>query len=308
MRYLPDLTNTYWVDISHYSDKELLEFYDNPNNFYIKDCRNDLYNNNIPSNFLLSLTHWSYDIPSWFEKNFVKNDNTGNLRLLKNFSDWWTTPLVNSMDLEENQIVRTQYSRVIWDCNRDINDYSENGFLRKTDFWGIKLFNNIEWFRNKGEQHHIHYHTTIENKLLEIEKSWKKSFLFDIHDTWVLFMWEDTGMNHLDKELFPLISLADVHGTSCDRDILDYLILKIDNYLWIKAEINTPFKWWYITKSHWSDYRWILDNVSKRNVIQIEIGRFLYMKESTQELDEEKVRILWEWLKRVICDVVRKFS
>ena len=110
------------------------------------------------------------------------------------------------------------------------------------------------------------------------------------------------------QALFPLISLADVHGTSCNQEILEYLILKIDNYLWIKAEVNTPFKWWYVTKSHWSDYRWKLSYISKRNVIQVEIGRFLNMKESNQEINKKMMNILWEGLKRAICDTVRKFS
>jgi hypothetical protein len=42
-------------------------------------------------------------------------------------------------------------------------------------------------------------------------------------------------------------------------------------------------------------------------MIQVELGRFLYMKESTQEVDWERMEIIWEWLKRAIADTWLEF-
>lgn len=338
-KFLADIRNTKWVDLSKFSDKEILDFYDNPDNFSFKNPKDLPYKEIIPYNFLLSLTHWTYLIPKqrlWNEENKIKN-----LRLLKNFSDFWTSYIVNSMWLDENKIVRTHYSRGIWDCNRDIKDRSSTWFVRDRDFsWNI-LFENNNFYKNIWIEHYKSYHQEISRKLEEIEYYNKKSILFDLHDTWVRLMWKEEKDDKLRKDLFPLICLSNSEWKSCDKELFDFFKSTLEFHLWIKAHINEPYKWWFVTNYHWSMFRqgveryeifkdkkentnpqtnsiyWVINkefnnkdlwNSKKRNVIQVEFWRYLYVKESTQEVNLEKASIIWEWLKRAIYDTAIKFN
>jgi N-formylglutamate amidohydrolase len=304
-KFLKYIVLSYDVDILNLRDEELLWFFDDVNNFYVKDSRSDRKTNQIIDNYLVSLTHWKYSLPEILEWSLLV-DSAEYIRLLKNFSDFWTTSIAESMSLENKQLITNSYSRWIWDCNRDIKDKSETGYIRKTDFsWNI-LFSDLTIFSELAQDHYYAYHNDISNWLESIEKQWNTSFLFDLHDTGVRLMNIDVERDTIKEDFFPSISIANFDGKSCSNEILKYFAEMITLYLWFPVVINEPYKWWYVTKFHGIEsVKW--KNID-RNVIQIELARFLYMKESTQEIDIERAEIIWDWLNRAMRDTVIRFS
>jgi N-formylglutamate amidohydrolase len=292
-------------DISSLTHSELLSYFDNIENFYLKDSRNVCWWEMPIDNYLVSLTHWEYILPSWYEDILIEQSDKY-VRLLKNFSDFWTSYIASAMWLPEEQIIRTLFSRWIWDCNRDINDRSYIWYKRTTDFCWKSLFLDRGDLENIARKHYEDYHLSISKRLEQIEEWWKTSFLFDLHDTWVRLMDFDSSFDSIKTNLFPSISIANLDGKSCDDKVLHFFAERITFYLWFPVVCNEPYKWWYVTKYHWVESnQW---KTKKRNVIQIELARFLYMKESTQEVNLERAEIIWDWLNKAIRDTIMKFS
>ena len=308
MKYFPESHFTKWIDITWFSSKELLNFYDDPCNFKVWNAEKNIYDSIFPKNIIISLTHWSYDLPLeskkqiiwyWDGREYKKTE-----RLLKNFSDFWTTDIVNAMNIPESQIVRTYYSRAIWDCNRDICDLSPAWFIRDTDFNDKRLFTEKVIQSLIWKKHYKDYHNEINKKLMKIEQSWQSSFLFDIHDTWVRLMDFDVENDQIKDELFPFINISDCSGSSCVSWYLELFWQELHKAFWFSPVLREPFKSWFVTQKHWMQVRKSWNG--QRNVIQIELGRFLYMKESTQEIDLERAWLLARWLKKAIIEAVKK--
>jgi len=304
-KYLDDILFRWNINVAAFDESELLQYFDNPDNFYVKDSRTIEDSVGMPSNFLVSLTHWEYMLPSWWEEVLLKPHDIY-LRLLQNFSDFWTAYIAKWMNIPEEQIIRNKYSRWIWDCNRNIHDTSITWYLRETDFsWNV-LFSGMDVFSTIAEKHYYDYHNSIIKWLESIEKRCSSSFLFDLHDTGVRLMKPDINQDTIKHDVFPAMSIANLDNTSCDNKVLEYFSEKITKYLWIPVILNDPYKWWYVTKYHWIDsVRW---KNSNRNVIQIELARFLYMKESSQEIHIKRAEIIWNWLSKAMRDTVIRFS
>lgn len=308
--------------LSPFNEKQLLEFYNNPRNFFVKDCRNEKWENekeDFPNQCLVFLTHWTFYVNSKIRrttKHTIKNFN----RLMKNYSDFWTRKVIKKSGVPEENIIVSPWSRAISDYNRENKTQEEDNKLdegkrsiRSYDFNEVVIIDDAEQFRNLGQYKTNMYHGSLEYSLNHTEEVNGWSIWIDIHDTWVNLMWEDRQEDKFREWWFPWIILWTKDWESCNPEILAYFSERLEHYLWIKSYVNTKYKWGYVTTKHGLENRKQKDgennpiNKSVRNLIQVELGRFLYMKESTQEVDWERMEIIWEWLKRAIADTGIQF-
>lgn len=303
------------------SEQSLLHFYDNPYNFHVKDMKVKTGRKKFPNNCLVFLTHGTFLIHSSLRDTILfgngKVDDEGFcsdidhkiLRILKGFSDFWTSVAIRYSWIPKEQIIRHIGSRMIWDPNRNIE---AEDFIRKTDFYGNIISENPEQYREEGEKEHKRYHEAIAQWLEQIEWNEWWVIAFDIHDTWVRRLAYEAKNDRFQKEAFPLISLWTRDGRSCNQDILEYFASRIEYYFWIKPFLNDPYKGGYVTRRHGEGCRDNLEKDSKsiwkRNVIQVEIWKFLYMQESTQKIDKDRMKVIWIWLRNAIADTGRKFN
>jgi hypothetical protein len=311
------VSETEWLN-----EKELLEYYDNPRNFLVKDCRYDNWENEsetFPEHALVFLTHWTFFVNSKIRRttqHTIKDFN----RLIKNYSDFWTRKAIKKSWIPEENIITSPWSRALSDYNRENKTENEDATLpdgrksiRPYDFNHVIIIDNPEQFREQWQHKTNMYHGSLEYWLNYAEEVSWWSIWIDIHDTWVNLMWKNQDEDKFREWAFPLITLWTKEWESCNSEILEYFSERLEHYLWIKSEINNPFQWWYVTTKHGLEDRKQKDvnnnpaNKSIRNMIQVELGRFLYMKESTQEVDWERMEIIWEWLKRAIADTGIEF-
>ena len=300
--------------------------------FWIKDPRDNIIEDEkysekkFPKTILTLLTHWTYSVPSivrWNikenidnilnlsnDKEMVPNYNYSNtMRVLKHFSDFWTRYLVKYSNIPETQIIKAVNSRLIWDPARCKN---ADDFIKKEDFsWNI-LLENPEYFKDLWEQSHDIYHNNIENKTNKmLDENWWY-IIIDDHDTGILKIWKDFNLDKYQNWWFPLMVLSTSDWDSCNQEILEYYSKRIEYHLWIKSLINNPYKGWYVIQRHWVKKREQLKkewkNLKIANVIQQEIGKFLYLDEKTQKIDHDKAKLIWIWLARSKADLWIKFD
>lgn len=314
---IPDLE---FVDKSLHdkSKEELLIHYDNPRNFEVKDCRNEVWENwekDFPEHVWVFLTHGTFFVPSEI-RSTINSSKKEVYRLLKNFSDFWTRKMIKKSGIPKDNIIRCNLSRLPWDANREYRTEKEDRkleplkkFVRESDFNEQVIVDNPWQFREIGKDVVEKYWDKIKEFLKVAENNVWGSIWFDIHDTWINLMNIDSRKDKFRPEGFPFMTLWTNDWESCNLEIVEYFVQKVQHHLWITPHINEPFKGARITSMNWKKYREKLWNTqkSKRNMIQIELWRFLYMKESSQEVDTERMEIIWEWLKRAIADTGIKF-
>jgi N-formylglutamate amidohydrolase len=211
------------------------------------------------------------------------------------------------------------WSRSIWDPNREIKIEKEDSkldiwkkFIRDYDFNWQKIIDNPGQFREIWIKKAKKYHIDLNSKLKKVEKYLWWSIWIDIHDTGNNLMNINSDLDQFRKDWFPEITLWTKNWESCNTEILEYLANKLNYYLWLKVLINEPYEGWYVTTKHWKEHRekinnWNWSEKSKRNMIQIELWRYLYMQESTQKINWERMEIIWEWIKRAITDTWIQF-
>jgi N-formylglutamate amidohydrolase len=212
--------------------------------------------------------------------------------------------MVKYAHIPKNNLIKHKGSRLIWDPNRS---REAEDFIRKADFsWNI-IASDLQKYQQEWERKHKEYHNTIEKKLLNTQEELWWVVAFDIHDTWVRLMDMNPRKDTFRKGSFPLITLGTRDGKSCNEEIVHYFSSRIEYYLWIEPLLNIPYKWWYVTQKHGELYR-KERNTNRRNVIQVEIWRYLYMQESTQAVDIDRMKIIAAWLRMAITDTGNKFN
>ncbi|MFK7779852.1 MAG: N-formylglutamate amidohydrolase [Candidatus Gracilibacteria bacterium] len=309
-------------ELHNMSSTELLSYYDNPRNFKIKDPRNKEWDNSdysFPSNCLVFLTHGSYAVNEKIRRT-TELTKTAFLRLIRNYSDFGTRKMVKKSGIPDKNVICFPGSRAIGDPNREYktqkeDDKLEQGkkFIRDSDFNSQVIIKNPGQFRKIGKSKIGKYHKDLENSLSSAERNTGGSIGFDIHDTGTNLMNKENDFDTFREEGFPEITLGTKEGESCNSEILEFFAKKLKLYLGLKIFINEPFKGGFVTTKHGQKNRQEENKgnglkKSKRNLIQVEIGRYLYMKESTQEIDWERMEILGEGIKRAITDTGIKFG
>ncbi len=324
-------------------NKQLLHFH-KPENFSLfwivtpnlSKKQKEFYNeDNFSESVITSLTHWTYNIPSdvrqsikdeihhnllsekWWENllNMIKSDDVLNevenrysqfLRILKNYSDFWTRHLVKHSFIPESTVVRATKSRWITDPARAAWEV-----LKKDDFCNNVLPSALfEWVEEWSESYKL-FHKLLR-KLIDktIEGEWWVT-LVDDHDTWATCTWRNVLEDSYKTWGFPLINLWVKDWSSCNSEIVNYYAQRIEYHLWVKPTIDKPYKGWFVTTHYWKEWR---ENITNEwgnpeilNVIQQEVWKYLYLDWRTQKLDFEKVKIIGEWLARAKADLWRKF-
>jgi len=286
---------------------------------------------NFPKHIWIWLPHWTYQLPKITKQKIfqeVKNNVLSQLdirkysndtkkliynelqkfyRIIKNFSDHWTTNLVdNSKLIPNNQVFKAKYSRATTDPARSI---SENPMDR--DFYWNKLNEAIKSSYKNWILQHAVLHLKINEFLNEsIEKYWWTIFI-DRHDTWVNDIDKNPKLDKYNVWGFPIISLWTLDWESCNPEILEYYAERIEYHLWVKPLINKPYKGWYITQKFGRARREELKkqwkNPKINNVIQVEVLKSLYLDEETQIIYQDKAEWIWIWLARAEIDLWIKF-
>jgi N-formylglutamate amidohydrolase len=245
----------------------------------------------MKKNILITFTHASYKVPFYlrpFLTNYMKKDDN---RLLKNFSDFWTYFLAENIP-DENKVI-CDYSRALWDPNRDISawDLFMDDDFNWTKIWKIKLPNLLKkYLINK---YYKNYHKKIEKKIKILEKNNEKIIILDIHDTWSELLGVNYSQDKKRDYCFPEINIWTANHESCSKEFTEKLTKLFKKEFWFDTKIDWPYNWWYVSKKYWIWYK-------NRQVVQIEFGRYLYIDEINQRVNFIKMKDLRDKLNRVI--------
>ena len=200
---------------------------------------------------------------------------------------------------------RENYKYLAWE-----EDWSEE-FIRITDFGGIQLIWNPNHFKEKWKEALDNFSNKTTQSLEEAEAKYWYSFTTDGHDTHDLIYTTDPNNPKLRPGGNPYVSLGTLDWESCNPDILNLFKNRFAYHLWIEEEkiaVNEPYTGWYTTLEHGMWYRQKLKNEGNnpniRNVIQIEMWRFLYSK-ADGRVDHDRGEFIWECKIRAMSDVDR---
>lgn len=289
----------------------------------------------FPKNVVVLATHGSYYVPDRVRGKLSKGMETGIeeggerkqylLRLLRNFSDSLTRKILQG--IPDDQKVVAGFSRAIGDPARAED---AEGLFRQFDF-GAELGGNPVWAESLTEEEkkwlienfHQRYHERVVGAIEKAEQEHDRVIVFDIHDTGVRMMGVAQNGDYYRKDGFPDINLGnlgeagDVNGKSCAPEIMEDFIEALKKH-WQKAfnyeprlGINEPYKGkGYVTNHYGAEYNDSLPQERKfhRNVIQVELGRFLYMDERTQKPDRERLQKVREIVQAAMAEVGHKYE
>jgi len=269
----------------------------------LKKLFNKKKKNNFPSQIGITAAHASFAVPNKFKKRLDPQLLGLNERLLRNFSDFGTKEIVEL--IPENQKIVASYWRGLGDPNRAATDPD---FFPKEDFNGFKV-----WKKNKGlydkekttlkKEFYDPFHKQVQAMLTELQSKHKRVLLLDIHDTGksLLGCCGPEYDRPREKE-FPPFLISDKEGRACSPDILMGLKCALEQETGHPVEINTFYQGGYITDYYGNEFNKDLDPGQKwhRNVLQLEIGRYLYMDESAQKINKAKLKKLRTQIMRAL--------
>ncbi len=248
----------------------------------------------VPKNILILVTHGSYYIPSYLKILLSSQFKKNNYRLLKNYSDFGTSKLL-SEKIPKNQIIICNFSRALGDPNRERN--SKESF-RKYDFNSVKIW-KIDFpalLKNYlTKKYYDKYHKQIEKKISLIEKKYEKILILDIHDTRNYLLSPNKKGDTKRKENFPEINLGNYGNKSSSKATLNHLAKIFEKEFKIKPSLNKPHKGGYVTQKYGI-------NKPKREVIQIEFGRYQYLSGKKQKT-KNNINDFKEKLLKVISQI-----
>lgn len=327
LQWLRDKLNQELLRIHHIDNFDFFLITDPRRQVLTKAEEKKYSKENFPKNIVNLLTHGTYAIPAeikWQIKADLKNrlsqvhrnldeaknelyrKNFNFLRILKHFSDFGTRYVIKYSLIPSEQIIAATNSRSLVDPARKA--WTE---VMKTDFYGNNLPEALgEWIQI-GEAKHLIYHLEIDKKIDKTIASEEWTIVIDNHDTGIVDMWESIESDKYDDGWFSLITLWTKDGASCNKEIVEYYTQRIKYHLWIDVLINSPYKGWYVTEKHGVEKRNTIQakwgNPWVANVIQQEVGKFLYLDERTQKVDHDKAELIWIGLARAQADLGEKF-
>lgn len=241
----------------------------------------------FPKNILLTVTHAGYEMPQDFRARLSLEFGYNDYRLLKNFSDFATAQLV-SQSIPKNQVIMAEFSRALGDPNRSLE---ADDLFRETDFNGNALWKKPLTRHIKEElleEYYAVYHDIIQKKI----DTGMIDILIDIHDTGNLLLAPLKENDTKREPAFPQICISNGNGETCDDSLLDSFAELLEKHTGLTVSKNAPFQGGYVTRTYGQQI----------NAIQVEFGRFLYMDEATQEVDEQKVSELRNGLTKALVE------
>jgi len=268
------------------------------------DNKEERDNSDFPPNVIVLATHGSYAIPTKMRQKLAKSFDT---RLIKNFSDSATRKVIE--DIPTSQKVVAGFSRAVGDPNRsdDAEDLFREFDFNKNPVWEEPL--SAEEKKWLIDNCYRKYHNRVAEIVENIEKKYPTVIIFDIHDTGERMLGEDSSKDSFREGGFPEITIANREGKSCDPQIMKDFAEMLKKCLGVDVRVNDPFKGGYMTQKYGEKYNDNLEEGEKfhRNVIQVELGRYLYMDETTQKIDYEKLEVVKEGLQLAMAEVGRKY-
>ncbi len=248
------------------------------------------------SNVVVLASHGSFFVPEDLRKRLAIDE-----RLLKNFSDFGTKYLLPDCVPEEQRVV-AEFSRALGDPNRALDD---TDLFRETDFGQRPLWKEPLTDKEKSEcieEFYQKYHHRVAEAIKRAEEVNKRILVVDIHDTGNMILGSNPGEDVIREWSMPPISLGDREGRSCDPAITQFFARALGKNLGLEVSLNTPYKGGYVTEKYGEEYNQALPQGEcfQRNVIQLEIGRYLYVDEATQTVLPEKCQWLREGIERAL--------
>lgn len=238
--------------------------------------------NQLHTNIVVLATHGGYHMPKNIASKLTPEFQES--RLLRNFSDFATQAILPQNIAKEKTVV-SHFSRAIGDPNRDKNAHD---LFREYDFGGNKIWAQPLTEEEKKQliqNFYDLYHGAIMDVLDQSEKEEEKVIVFDIHDTGSYLLGKTKGGDRKRRNEFPLINLGNKHGESCDSQVIKDCEYLLEQYFGEKPCLNDPYSGGYVTTEYGKKYneKQKEDKKFKRNVIQIEFNRSLYMDEHEQK-------------------------
>jgi len=262
----------------------------------------------FPSNIVVLATHGGYFVPDSVRRKLSDKITALGLRGVKNFSDFGSRWVVK--DVPNDQKVVAGFSRAIGDPNRSLD---APDLFRDTDFNGNQVWETPLTDHEKTqllEGHYKKYHSAVLNAIESAESTSQRVIVFDVHDTGNLMLATDPNNDTERAEAFPSICLGNKDGESCDPAIMNDFASLIEKHLGITPLLNHPYKGGYVTSKYGKEYNdsLPLDERFKRNVIQVELGRYLYMDEKTQKIDFKKLQSIKSGLNAAMKELGEKYD
>ncbi|PCI24604.1 hypothetical protein COB57_04270 [Candidatus Peregrinibacteria bacterium] len=258
----------------------------------------------FPKNIVVLAPHGSYFIPEEIKKKLSLEMKNLSHRAIKNFSDFATRNLV-SEEIPGNQKVVADFSRAIGDPNRarDAHDV-----FRETDFNGLPVWEEKLTEEEKEgllKKYYDQYHAQVLSVIQDVESKNNTTIVFDIHDTGNVMMGADPTQDIKRKEFFPEICIGNKKGESASPEILEAFSSSLEKHLGLTPSVNAPYSGAYTNIKYGVEHNKNLapSEKFKRNVVLIEMGRYLYMDEATQEIDFDKVKKIREGLTAAMREV-----
>lgn len=257
------------------------------------------------SNIVVLATHGGYYIPPSLKPSLA--DDFRESRLLKNFSDF-ATQFILPQNIPFFQKITAPFSRALGDPNRSPEAHD---FWRDYDFGGNKIWKKSLTSQEKKkifDAYYNAYHNAIMQVLSEVENREETVLVFDIHDTGNLLLGKNRASDQKRKQEVPLINLGDKYGTSCSPKVLQDCAYLLEKIFGEKPTLNEPYSGGYVTTHYGKNHNEKTDQKFKRNVLQIEFNRSLYMDEKNQEVDFEKAENIKSKLEKVMDLLGEKYA
>lgn len=250
----------------------------------------------FPDNVEVFATHGTAKVPGnlFLRPEFDK-------RLQKNFSDWATWDLVQS--IPASQRVRPKYGRLAGDPARALD--KDDLFMEK-DFNGVKIFSipiPAELKKRLLKKSWVPYHREILERLIGAHGDTRNRVLaIDIHDTGNVLMNEnpEDDESRYAKTGFhmPAVIISNFNGKTASEKTTENLANSLREHLKLAKEdvrVNEHYKGGYVTQRYGvphDDAAGSLKNAHnpERDVLQVELGRYLLMDEKTQQLYAKAVK------------------
>lgn len=265
----------------------------------------ELKQKKFPGNVIITVTHGGCYIPEIVYNKLSKKFKEKSHRIIKNFSDFACSKLIPK-NIPENQKIIAHFSRAIGDPGR-VKDSPD--LFRETDFNGIPIWDKPLTKAEKAylvKNYYRKYHNKVLKSIQEAEKKYKTVIVFDIHDTGNRMLKPNPDDDRLRSHKFPKIDLGCLRGTSCKPEIIKVFAKALEKHLGMHPTIDKPFKGdGAVTTKYGKFFNDTLPKEKRfaRNVIQVELGRYLYMDEKTQKTNHEHLKIIQKGLDKAIEEV-----
>lgn len=266
----------------------------------------------VPSNLEVFASHGSAKVPD--KLSALMRPEFGE-RLRKNFSDWATKDLI--ADIPEGQRLCPKYGRIAGDPNRALDSPT---LFRTKDFGDIEIFQEPipEALRQELlDESYRPYHREALRRIVSPHGNPKNGLLIvDVHDTGNLIMREkpDDDERRLVVKGFhmPPVILSSCDGRTSSPEVMEAVREAFVRHLGLSNEdvrVNDHYHGGYFTQR----YGGVAEDTptaalaeaahQERQVVQVELGRELYMDEKTQKSDVKAVAHYRKKLAEIFSEV-----